>query len=185
VTLSIYFQVLSLSFRGDQRFRENGNVDRFKRSDKTCYKIPEGSSAIEGKILSGPRHVPGFTDVPNQGPETVGYVPATHVVLCFNTYSAMAKQAADSRVYGGIHIAPDNDDGLKLGNAIGQAVWARVSSLRRAVGEWLNGLQTYSIYSTKVSKLSCVRHRPCLYVFCLFVLCRCGLLYMGGLYDVV
>lgn len=81
-------------------------------------------------------HVAGFTDVPNRGPGTVGYVPATDVVLCFNMYSDMARQAADSRIYGGIHIAADNDDGLTLGSAIGQVVWAKVSSLSRPRGEY-------------------------------------------------
>jgi hypothetical protein len=45
------------------------------------------------------------------------------------TYEDAAKQAADSRLYGGIHIDTDNKDGLTLGTRIGAAVVSSLSAL--------------------------------------------------------
>lgn len=45
------------------------------------------------------------------------------------TYEEAARQAALSRVYGGIHIAIDNDDGVKLGERLGQSVVASLAWL--------------------------------------------------------
>ena len=38
---------------------------------------------------------------------------------------AWADEAAQSRLFGGIHFAIDNDEGLKLGRRIGQRVLAQ------------------------------------------------------------
>jgi len=107
--------------------------DNFKRPGSNCFKVPEGFSLIEPKVTStsDPRYVKGYTDVPNKGFNTIGYAPATDIVLCYKTYTEMAQQAADSRIYGGIHIKPDNDDGLKVGRYIGNKVWDKIMSLKR------------------------------------------------------
>jgi hypothetical protein len=34
----------------------------------------------------------------------------------------MAQQAADSRLYGGIHFRSDNEEGLRLGRRVGRMV---------------------------------------------------------------
>lgn len=44
-------------------------------------------------------------------------------------YDQAAKQAALSRLYGGIHISIDNDDGLILGKRLGETVAAAVARL--------------------------------------------------------
>ena len=117
-----------------QVLRRGFNLDdNFKKPGSNCFKVPEGFSTIEPKVTSAsdPRYVKGYTDIPNKGFNTIGYAPATDVVLCYKTYTEMAQQAADSRIYGGIHIKPDNDDGLKLGRYIGNKVWDKIMSLKR------------------------------------------------------
>jgi hypothetical protein len=44
------------------------------------------------------------------------------IVTCLQTYEEAAQQAAVSRLYGGIHISIDNDDGLRLGRRLGENV---------------------------------------------------------------
>ena len=49
--------------------------------------------------------------------------PATDVVLEWATYYDAADQAGRSRLYGGIHIAPDDLEGRKAGAVCGKAAW--------------------------------------------------------------
>ena len=42
----------------------------------------------------------------------------------FTSFSQASQEAADSRLYGGIHWSYDNEDGLALGRALGQHVFA-------------------------------------------------------------
>jgi hypothetical protein len=98
-----------------------------------CYRIPAGFSKIEPRLNSSqPGYIAGYTDRPNTGPNTIGYSPATDIVTCWGSYSEAAQQAADSRLYGGIHINLDNSDGLKLGRRIGQHVGAVTAKLTAA-----------------------------------------------------
>lgn len=48
------------------------------------------------------------------------------------TYEEAAQQAAASRMYGGIHIRIDNEDGLKLGTRIGENVAAFLARMSPA-----------------------------------------------------
>lgn len=95
-----------------------------------CTSFQEGSSAFEKKITAGqPGFIAGVTDVPNQGKETVGYSPRSQVTLCWDTFSDAAFQASESRIYGGIHVRADADDGIALGRQIGRAVFRESSKL--------------------------------------------------------
>jgi hypothetical protein len=49
----------------------------------------------------------------------------TPVTLSFATFTATADAAGISRVLGGYHIQVDNEEGLKLGRKVGQAVWQK------------------------------------------------------------
>jgi hypothetical protein len=51
--------------------------------------------------------------------------PTRNVVLQWATYYDAADQAGISRLYGGIHISPDDFEGRKLGSLCGKAAWAR------------------------------------------------------------
>jgi hypothetical protein len=48
------------------------------------------------------------------------------------TFEEAARQAAVSRVYGGIHIPIDNNDGLKLGTRLGENVATALARLSPA-----------------------------------------------------
>jgi PAP2 superfamily len=54
-----------------------------------------------------------------------GLVPA-QAPHTFGSFDEAAAEAAVSRLYGGIHCAFDNDDGLASGQCIGQAITDRV-----------------------------------------------------------
>jgi hypothetical protein len=69
--------------------------------------------------------------VPNKGPKSIGYVPREDVVLSWPTFTDAAREAGASRLVGGIHIAAGNDEGLKLGEMVGEAVWKRYRGLIR------------------------------------------------------
>ena len=58
-------------------------------------------------------------------------VPSVHAILSqsprsFASFEAAADEAATSRLYGGIHYAFDNDDGLASGRCIGDLIHRRV-----------------------------------------------------------
>lgn len=79
-------------------------------------------SAAAARVLTDMFGIKRFTDtthtdhglVPPQEPRT------------FDSFDAAAAEAAVSRLYGGIHFAFDNDDGLASGQCIGQAITDRV-----------------------------------------------------------
>lgn len=52
-------------------------------------------------------------------------VPVTDVVLHWPTFTAAAREAGESRLYGGIHFYEGNVVGLDLGEKVGQAAFAR------------------------------------------------------------
>jgi PAP2 superfamily len=95
------------------------------------YTIKAGESKFEPRIddPSNPKFVDGLTNVPNQGPGTVGYVPSADIVLSWPTFTAAAEEAGYSRLVGGIHIAAGNEGGLELGYMVGEAVWKRYQGL--------------------------------------------------------
>lgn len=53
----------------------------------------------------------------------------TDVVLSWPTFSAAARQAGESRLYGGIHFYEGNVVGLDIGQKVGEAVYARAQDL--------------------------------------------------------
>jgi hypothetical protein len=53
----------------------------------------------------------------------------SRVCAVLQKYDDAAKQAADSRLYGGIHIRADNADGMVLGKRLGESVAAAVARL--------------------------------------------------------
>eukprot|EP00339_Tiarina_fusa_P001068 CAMPEP_0117013936 /NCGR_PEP_ID=MMETSP0472-20121206/11407_1 /TAXON_ID=693140 ORGANISM="Tiarina fusus, Strain LIS" /NCGR_SAMPLE_ID=MMETSP0472 /ASSEMBLY_ACC=CAM_ASM_000603 /LENGTH=529 /DNA_ID=CAMNT_0004717385 /DNA_START=126 /DNA_END=1715 /DNA_ORIENTATION=- len=91
----------------------------------------EGESVIEPRITdpSDPWFIDGVTNRANNGPDTVGYSPASSVTLTWNTWREAAEESGISRLYCGVHIQDGNDDGLELGDRIGEKVWAKASAL--------------------------------------------------------
>lgn len=65
---------------------------------------------------------------PNSGTQLAN----TPLPRCLQKYEDAAKQAAESRLYGGIHIRLDNDDGLTLGKRLGESVAASLARLSPA-----------------------------------------------------
>jgi len=92
--------------------------------------VNAGTSLFEPMITSGnPGFRAGITDIPNSGPTTVGYSPATSITLSWATFSVAADEAGMSRLYGGIHFQAGDLDGRKLGRLVGTKVWNKVQSL--------------------------------------------------------
>ena len=54
--------------------------------------------------------------------------PSTAITLQWGTYFDAADEAGISRLYGGIHVAPDDGPGRIIGSKIGKLAW------RQAVG---------------------------------------------------
>ncbi|HYY74971.1 MAG TPA: hypothetical protein VE644_01475, partial [Gaiellaceae bacterium] len=50
--------------------------------------------------------------------------PSRDVTLQWATYFDAADEAAISRLYGGIHISPDDFEGRRIGATCGRAAWA-------------------------------------------------------------
>lgn len=108
----------------------SGFITKFTAPGYNCYRTSRGKSFVEPRRVAGESgYVAGVTDRPNRGPRSIGFSPARDVILCWLTYEEAAQQAADSRIYGGIHIRIDNDDGLKLGKRIGENVAASLARL--------------------------------------------------------
>eukprot|EP01121_Diplochlamys_sp_Union-15-3_P011109 TRINITY_DN3185_c0_g2_i2.p1 TRINITY_DN3185_c0_g2~~TRINITY_DN3185_c0_g2_i2.p1 ORF type:complete len:215 (-),score=45.09 TRINITY_DN3185_c0_g2_i2:106-750(-) len=107
-------------------------LKRYFRSDYFNFSttIGAGQSMFEPKITAGkPGYIANVTDVPNQGPGTVGYVPANNVTLSWLTFTEAANEAGISRLYGGIHIPSGNSEGQILGKKIAEKVWNKYISL--------------------------------------------------------
>lgn len=85
-----------------------------------CAVQKRGMSRTEPKILRGaPGYMKGVTDVPNKGPESMGYSPAEDVTLCWENFGDFAAKLSQSRLLAGIHIKEDNDVGLAWGESVG------------------------------------------------------------------
>ena len=54
--------------------------------------------------------------------------PTADVHLEWATYFDAADQAGISRLYGGIHVAPDDVEGRRIGAQVGEAAWAQAQS---------------------------------------------------------
>jgi len=81
--------------------------------------VKAGTSPMEPRITEGQLgYIAGVTDVASNGAGSPGYSPANDVVLSWDTFTAAAQEAGISRLYGGIHIAESNQDGLVLGRLL-------------------------------------------------------------------
>lgn len=69
-----------------------------------------------------PSFVSGHATVSGAAAEVLGYFFPTEA----DRFSAMAREAAESRLLGGIHFRSDNEQGLMLGRRVGQLVCARL-----------------------------------------------------------
>ena len=107
-------------------------LKRFFGSDHMGLSITvkAGKSLFEPKITAGePGYIAGVTDVPNSGPNSQGYVPATAVVLTWPTFTAAEDESGISRLYGGIHFESGNIEGKKLGRKVAEKVWDKFLDL--------------------------------------------------------
>ncbi|MGK7902290.1 MAG: DUF6851 domain-containing protein [Hormoscilla sp.] len=52
-----------------------------------------------------------------------GFIPVEPVTLTWDTFTEAADESGISRLYGGIHNQPGNEEGLILGRKVGEAVW--------------------------------------------------------------
>ena len=96
-----------------------------------CAMQLMGMSRTEPKIDTGePGYIEGVTDIPNEGPMTVGFSPAEDITLCWPTYENFAASLAESRLLGGIHIPVDNDVGLEWGESIADYFYVSMMSNR-------------------------------------------------------
>lgn len=86
---------------------------------------PEGSDiSLEPRIDEGePGYIPGITDVPNSGYNTVGYSPATNITLFWNTWTELVESVFWARLYLGVHLLRSGENTLEIGNRIGSRVY--------------------------------------------------------------
>jgi len=81
-----------------------------------------GQSQLEPKIDSGPRWIPGVTDVPNTGPASIGYSPAAQITVSGGwpsyTWNQLGFEIGESRVWLGIHFNESNVRSHEWGNQI-------------------------------------------------------------------
>ncbi|CAD7700387.1 unnamed protein product, partial [Ostreobium quekettii] len=94
-----------------------------------CRLIREGQGLYERRIDVGePGFVDGLTNVPNNGPRTPGYSPATDVVLCWERWEDAGLESGVSRFHGGIHIRADHDSGVVMGYQIADLAFQQSAS---------------------------------------------------------
>ena len=67
--------------------------------------------------------------MPNSGPSTIGYSPASDITLTWETWSEAAHQASESRLLGGIHVRQSNAHGYIVGRAVGLNVYNKAKRL--------------------------------------------------------
>eukprot|EP01080_Neovahlkampfia_damariscottae_P011961 gene11961-5362_t len=92
--------------------------------------IPQGESLFEPRIDAGePGFIPGVTNVPNTGPQSIGYTPATDITLFWPTFTSAANESGISRRYGGIHFKHGDLEGRALGRRVGKIVYEKFQSL--------------------------------------------------------
>jgi hypothetical protein len=104
------------------------NSDAFNANP--CVTVGAGMSNIEPKITVGnPGYIAGVTDVPNTGPNSIGYAPANDVQLCWTSLEEYATQVIDARVYLGVHTPSSGIEGKRVGRVVADRVWAKVSKL--------------------------------------------------------
>jgi membrane-associated phospholipid phosphatase len=78
-----------------------------------------------------PAYVSGHATVSAAAAEVLSHYFPEHA----HALRAMAQDAADSRLYGGIHFRSDNEEGLRLGRQVGRVVVQRIE--RDPDAQWL------------------------------------------------
>lgn len=91
------------------------------------YRGPSCDIAFKGNSLFEPKSnaIPGISDRPNRGPRTTGYSPAEDVVLCWDNFTQTSVDSGFSRLLGGVHVMPDNEEGRAVGKRIARAVYEK------------------------------------------------------------
>lgn len=87
----------------------------------------EGSLPLEPKITdpTNPNYVAGLTDVPNSGPSTQGYAPASKVVISYSTWTEVAEVSSNARMLLGVHWKDSATQARRMGEQISRRVWAK------------------------------------------------------------
>jgi hypothetical protein len=75
------------------------------------------------KRFSGSDTFGGCATVPAGSSQFESGTPATDIELCWDTFTDAAREAGQSRLFGGIHFANGNKGGKILGRKVGNAVW--------------------------------------------------------------
>jgi len=92
--------------------------------------VGEGTYLVEKKITVGnPGYVAGVTDVPNTGPNSVGYAPATDMQLSWSTNQQFSRDCAISRIHYGVHTFHSGWVGENAGKEIANRGWKIASAL--------------------------------------------------------
>lgn len=71
----------------------------------------------------------GQTYAPGSSHYEPGVTPKVTVQLFYGTLTSAVNAAGLSRLYGGIHFAKGNEDGLKMGRLVGDKVWFKANDL--------------------------------------------------------
>lgn len=94
-----------------------------------CHRVPTGGSVAEPLVQRGVRgFIENVTDVPG-GSVSTGYTPSESVSVCWSGWYGWASLVSRSRLWAGIHVQRDNDEGLRVGWRVGQKVWDFVATL--------------------------------------------------------
>ena len=88
------------------------------------YTIKAGEGVYEPKVTDplDSRYIAGKSDVPNSGPGTSGYSPATDVTLSWETFQDAADESGFSRRLAGIHTKQADLQERQLGKSVGNHV---------------------------------------------------------------
>jgi len=98
--------------------------------------VGEGTYVIERKITVGnPGYIAGVTDVPNTGPFSVGYAPATDMPFGWATNTQFSRDCSDSRILYGVHTFHSSRVGEATGRIVGSNVYSEVKKLFDGVRE--------------------------------------------------
>lgn len=94
-----------------------------------CFVRMAGMSSVEPRVEKGAfGYMDGVTDVPNEGAESIGYSPAADVTVCWRNWEEFANLVAMSRLFSGIHVPLDNEEGARVGTRIGDQAYNFVKS---------------------------------------------------------